>query len=115
MKKLSKINYSVLAILIALPMVTLAAEGLFGILQILKDFIAALVPLIIGIAVIYFLFGVLKYVIAKDSDSQKEARSIMVMGIIVLFVMVSVWGLVNILQDTFNIQNSGPINPRLIP
>jgi hypothetical protein len=115
MKKLSKTSYVVAAILFSLPFLTLAQDGLFGVLATVRQFIAALVPLIIGIAVIYFLFGVLKYVVAKDSDSQKEARSIMVMGIIVLFVMVSVWGLVNILQDTFDIDNSGPINPRLIP
>jgi hypothetical protein len=58
----------------------------------------------------------LKYVVAKDSDAQKEARNIMVMGVIVLFVMVSIWGLVALLQDTFDIDSgAAPTDINLIP
>ena len=102
-------------VLLVLPVVT-HAQGLFDLIGRARSFIEALVPLIIGIAVLYFLWGVLKYVTAKDSDAQAEARSVMVMGIIVLFVMVSVWGLVNLLGDTIGVnRGSGPGSIDLIP
>jgi uncharacterized membrane protein len=116
MKKIMKKSLGLTIIALALPVVTFAQSGLFDILARVRGLVAALVPLIIGFAVLYFLWGVLKYVTAKESDAQKEATSIMVMGVIVLFVMVSVWGLVALLQDTFDIDSGeAPTNVRLIP
>ncbi len=61
-----------------------------------------LIPLIIGVAVLLFIFGLLKYMSAGgDSDAVKEARNYIIFGIIALFVMISVWGLVHILVNTF--------------
>jgi hypothetical protein len=67
------------------------------------------VPLLIGIAVLVFLWGVLKYVIAGSDDAGKraEARGFMIWGIVSIFIMVSVWGLVGILQTSFGIDNTG--------
>lgn len=114
MKKFTNASFLTAMTLMVLPFVT-HAQGLFNLVDRAKDFITRLVPLIIGIAVLYFLWGVLKYVVAKDSEAQQEARSVMVMGIIVLFVMVSIWGLVNLLGETVGINRGAPINPDLIP
>lgn len=116
MKKLLNQTYVTALVLFALPVVTFAQDGLFGILGTIRGLIAALVPIIIALAVLYFLWGLLKYVTSSDSSDQAEARNTMVMGIIVLFVMISVWGLVELLADTFNIDSgSAPTNIRLIP
>jgi uncharacterized membrane protein len=116
MKKIMKKSLGLTMMVLALPVATFAQSGLFDILARVRGLVAALVPLIIGLAVLYFLWGVLKYVTAKDSDKQKEATSTMVMGVIVLFVMVSVWGLVALLQDTFDIDSGqAPTDVRLIP
>ena len=115
MKNLTKTSYFGALVLLVLPVVT-QAQGLSDLIGRARSFIEALVPLIIGLAVLYFLWGVLKYVVAKDSEDQKEARSVMVMGVIVLFVMVSVWGLVNLLGDTIGInRGTGPGSVDLIP
>lgn len=66
-----------------------------------------IVPIIIGLAVLYFLWGAKKYITSKDGDSQTEARGMIVHGIIILFVMVSLWGLVNLIVVTFGV---GPKN-----
>lgn len=116
MKKLSKQTYLTALVLFALPVLTFAQSGLFGILGTIRSLIAALVPIVIALAVLYFLWGLLKYVTSKDSSEQGEARTIMVMGVIVLFVMISVWGLVQLLAETFNIDSgSAPTNINLIP
>ncbi len=62
--------------------------------------------LIGGLTVIYFLWGVLKYIQSTDSDEKrKEAITTMTYGIIAIFVMVSMWGLVTVLQNTFELKN----------
>ncbi len=67
-----------------------------------------LVGIIMGLTLIYFLVGVFKYMqVAGDETKQKEGVSMMTYGIIALFVMVSVWGLVNLLQKTF------PLDPTI--
>ena len=66
----------------------------------LQAVVNTLVPLLIGIAVVVFIFGVIRFVTAGEDATRKEAaRGLMIYGIIALFVIVSIWGLVNILQD----------------
>lgn len=71
-------------------------------LQSIAQFINALVPVVIGIAVLLFLIGLVSYVTAGGDEEKKEnARSMIIYGIVVLFVMVAVWGFVGILTRTF--------------
>lgn len=90
------------------------ANGFVGLLDAAQYLIGRVIPLIIALTVLVFLWGVFKFVIANDADGRKEARGYMVWGIVSLFVMVSVWGLVNLLARTFNLDNSfkgGPVVP----
>lgn len=96
--------------LIAFPAVA-SAQNVFSMLELVSDLISATVPVLIGLAVLVFIFGILKYVVAKDSDAQKEAKSVILWGIIILFVMVSIWGLVNLLGDTLQLNNAKPQGP----
>jgi hypothetical protein len=79
------------------------------VLRILNQYV---IPLIIGIAVIYFLVGVLSYIRKSgDEGARAEARQMMLWGIIGIFVMTAVWGLVNVLGDTLNLKNQVPNLP----
>ncbi|MCK4386967.1 MAG: hypothetical protein KAV41_02715 [Candidatus Pacebacteria bacterium] len=64
-----------------------------------KDILKAVLPLIITLALIYFLWAVSQYLLAAG-EKKNEAREHMIWGIIILFVMVSVWGLVGVLSAT---------------
>jgi len=97
--------------LAAFPVLVGAQAGVFSLLELVSDIIAATVPVIIGLAVLVFIWGILRYVVAKDSEKQNEAKSIILWGIIILFVMVSIWGLVNLLGDTLQLDNSAPRGP----
>ncbi|MEK7610733.1 MAG: hypothetical protein AAB468_03265 [Patescibacteria group bacterium] len=70
--------------------------------------IEPLMVLIMALALVYFLLGVFKYVKAADEAKLKEAGKMIVTGLIGLFAMGSVWGLVNVLQKTFNLDNTPP-------
>jgi hypothetical protein len=43
---------------------------------------------------------------AGDEGKRKEGRGIMIWGVVALFVMVSIWGLVNFIGDAFGIEES---------
>ncbi|MDP3902287.1 MAG: pilin [bacterium] len=71
--------------------------------------ISYVIILLIAIAVLVFIIGVLKYIArGDDEEERKKGRNLMIYGIISLFVMVSVWGLVNILAETFQLENQYP-------
>ncbi len=62
----------------------------------------SVVPFLIGLGLILFLVGVVKFVGAGDNEEKRQTgREMMIFGIIALFVMVSVWGFVNILSNSF--------------
>ncbi|MDO8572696.1 MAG: hypothetical protein Q7S11_02885 [bacterium] len=81
----------------------------------LSDFVAffvdqilnPLIVVIVGLAVVYWLWGISKYILhADDAKAREEGRSMMIMGVIAIFVMVSMWGLINVLTATFKLDSS---------
>jgi len=63
-----------------------------------------MVPLVFAVAFIAFLWGVFNYFIVGGADEEKRetGKKFAMWGIIALFVMTSVWGLVNLLVGTFS-------------
>ena len=61
-----------------------------------------MVPLLFGAALVFFLWGVTTYILhGAEEAKRQEGRQMMIYGIVGLFVMLSVWGLVNVLAGTF--------------
>lgn len=104
---------SAVAPMIAGAQTSTAFGGVFSILDLASSLVNRLIPFIIAITVLVFLWGILKYVISTDGESRDEARGYMIWGIIALFVMVSVWGLVNILVKSVGLDNNAPQAPQL--
>lgn len=83
------------------------AQTLSTILGIFADIINALMPFTVGLAVLFFMFGVFQFIRASGNEDEiTEGRNRMIYGIIGIFVMVSVWGLVNLLGNTFGLQSN---------
>lgn len=115
---ISKVKKSIVfglpALALAVPFIASAqGEGIFGLLNLVGNVINGVIPIIIGLAVLVFLYGVFKYVISNGEDDKAAGRNFMVWGIIGLFVMISVWGLVNLLGDSLNLRNNAPDAPGL--
>jgi len=68
-----------------------------------------LVPIIIVLGVVYFMYGVISYAIAKDEEAKTGGRDAMINGLIALLVITSIWGLVRILKNTFGVTDSSVI------
>ncbi len=71
--------------------------------------LTTVVPILIALGVIYFVWGVITYVIASDEEAKKAGRDRIIYGIIGLAVIVAVWGLVKILVTTFGVSDSTQI------
>lgn len=90
------------------PVLTFAQQAnAFTILERIGQIIGTIIPILIAAGVLYFIWGVIKYITAKDEEKQTEARTVMISGIIGLFVIISVWGLVRVIQTTFDVKNDG--------
>ncbi len=62
------------------------------------------VPLLFTVAVVAFIWGVIQMVInPANEEARKKGKSFMIWGLVGLFVMVSVWGIVSVFTHTFNI------------
>mgnify|MGYP000894841768 CR=1 FL=1 len=96
------------------PSLALAATGidLSGISDTVRSLIYIvnlLIPFFLAIAVLVFIYGLIKYVLqAGESEARKEARGCIIYGIIGIAVIMSVFGLVKLLQNTLDIQNDNP-------
>ncbi len=61
--------------------------------------------LIMGVAMVMFVFYVVKYFMKPGTD-RAEAGSYILYSVIGFFVILSFWGIVNILQNTFGLGNA---------
>ena len=106
-----KQRYVAIFLLFVTPSVTIAADTLNDIEEAALDVLNAIIPLFITLAVVFFLWSVLKYVNSGDNaEKRTQARALMIHGIIAIFVMISLWGFVNILVDTLNLKESVPVD-----
>jgi len=93
--------FAVASLLIS-PITVLAQDDANDVIWRLATILDALVPILIGLALILFIYGIFKYVITSDEKTKTEAVNVIIYGVITLFVMVAVWGLVNLLIKTFH-------------
>lgn len=72
-------------------------------------------PLLILVALVLFLYGIVRrFFWSKDSADRTEAGKFILWGVVALFVMVSVWGLVNLLRSSFQLDNADvPVAPSI--
>lgn len=69
----------------------------------------SVVPLIFALAALMFFWGVVQYVIGGAEEKEKaKGKQFMIWGIVAIAVMISVWGLVRVLTNTFDIDFSAP-------
>lgn len=97
----------------AVPLVSLAAVsnvsdvGTF----VINTINNVLVPVLFAVAFIVFLWGAFDVFIlgSNDEEVKEKGKNLMLWGLIGFFVMVSIWGLVNILTGTVSFgNNTGP-------
>lgn len=85
-----------------------SAQTIFSVWNVLIELIDKILPLLVGAAVIVFLWNLVRYIIEVESaEKKKELGSYIPWSLGVLFVTVSVWGIVSVILATFGIDPDG--------
>ncbi len=104
MKKNLSIRIAVTVALLT-PAITFAAgKNLAYIIDLVIGYLNQFLVLLIGLAVVIFVWYIIQYFI-KPNEDRKNAGQYVMYSLIGFFVVLSFWGLVNILQNTFGLQN----------
>ena len=70
------------------------------------EILNSVIPILILLGVVYFVWGVVQYVISSDEEAKESGKMRIIYGIIGLAVIVAMWGLVNILVRTFGVDTT---------
>ena len=101
---------------LALPMVTFAAlNNITDVGSFIIDTINNLiVPVLFAVAFIVFLWGAFTTFIlgAGSEDAKDKGKGLMLYSLIGFFVMVSIWGIIRLLQNTFSVTSTTPVIPQ---
>ena len=101
---------------LAAPLMAFAQQA-FTIVDRVRTFVNQIIPILLIIGTIVFLWGVITFLTAGgDEEKRADARQLMIYGLVGLFVMVAVWGIVNVLVGFFGVGGTGiPTSPGQIP
>lgn len=80
-------------------------QNLSDIIYLIIGYLGQILFLLMGVAVLMFVWYIIKYFIKPDAD-RKEAGNYILYSVIGFFVILSLWGIVNILNNTFGLGNS---------
>ena len=84
-----------------------ATPGTFGyIIYTVANWIGYVVPVLITVAIGYFILGVISFMTASDDEKKKNGKSKIVNGLIGLFVIVAFWGIITLVRNTFSINGT---------
>lgn len=113
MKKLFiEAGYAMAATALFMPVLA-AAAGILDTINVVNRVLRAIVPMLITVALIVFIWGLIKYLMKIGDEKERQAGvQLMLWGVIAIFVMSSVWGIVRLLQNTFSVQQNEAIVPR---
>jgi len=101
---------------LALPITSFAYLGqVSSLVNDIGLIIDRIIPIIFAIALLGFFYGLVSYIFGSEQNKDK-AKKTMIWGVVALFVMASVWGLVRFIGQTVGInQESAPAVNSLIP
>ncbi|MBI2673724.1 MAG: hypothetical protein HYX23_00365 [Candidatus Zambryskibacteria bacterium] len=82
----------------------------------IKDLITAvgslinpLIVILVGVALLVFIWGLIKFIfrVGGDENAIEGGKQLMIWGLIALFVMISVWGIIRLVQIELNLPAGG--------
>lgn len=88
-------------------------DGIGNLLCQVHRILNSVIPVLIALGVVYFVWGVVRYVIADGEEAKKKGKDSIIYGIIGLAIISSLWGIVNIVVNTFDL--GGASAPTLTP
>ena len=88
--------------------------GLGSVICQINELLGSILPALIAFGVVYFIWGVVRFMIADGEEAKTKGKDQIIYGIIGLAVIVGVWGLVNIVVETFDLSGQTPTLDSLV-
>ena len=112
MRKIALIGSLASLATLTLPLVA-QAQSITSVTTLISALINYAIGILIGVAIIAFFVGLIKYLFtnAGSAEAKKSGARLMIMGIVAIAVMLSIYGLVRLLQNTFGVGNGSAVPP----
>ena len=63
-----------------------------------------LIGVVFSFALVVFFWGLAKFILnSADEKAQTDGRRLMIWGVVALFIMSSIWGIITFLRDAFGV------------
>jgi hypothetical protein len=72
--------------------------------------VGMLMPILITIAAVWFVWNVILYAVSGDEDKKKKAKDGIITGLIGLLVIVAFWGIIAMAMKTFGLNTDSNFN-----
>src|SRR3989344_4414708 len=100
-------KHTILISSLLLPVATFAAplEGLSGLLRAFRGLLNLIVPVIFGLALVYFFWGLTQFILhdAGSDKTREEGKKKIIWGIVALFVFISIYGILGMIGKLIDI------------
>ena len=75
----------------------------------------SIIPVLLALGVVYFVWGVVQFVIANDEEAKTKGRERIIYGIIGFAVILGMWSLVSVVVKTFGLEGVQLNAPTFVP
>lgn len=95
-----------------IPTIAICTTDLCRLVLEFGGIIQMLIFITASLALLVFFWGLVKYIAKADDPSAKEqGKNIMTYGVIALFVLFFIWGILYFIQDAFFIGDIESVSP----
>ena len=86
-----------------------------GLVKIFLDLMRAAIPIIASLSLLVFIWGLVKFIsrVGGDEKAVTEGKKLMIWGLIALFIMISIWGILRFFYSSLGF--SRPFGFPLLP
>ena len=83
-------------------MAATAPTNLTGIINLFTDIGLSIIPFLGAVAFLIFILGVARFIKSTGSEKDsKDSKNLLIWGIIGMFVLVAIWGIIAFLKGEF--------------
>ncbi|KKR61053.1 hypothetical protein A2643_02805 [Candidatus Nomurabacteria bacterium RIFCSPHIGHO2_01_FULL_39_220] len=83
-------------------------KGIGNIICQIHQILNSIIPVLMALGVVYFVWGVVQYMIGGEEEAKKKGKEQIIYGLIGFSVIVGLWGLVNVVVNTFGLKGAAP-------
>lgn len=112
-----KITAIVLSIITGVSLAYAQANPLLNLVSLAQTLVGKLIPLMMATALLVFFYGLVMFIWKgkEGGEALEKGKQLMIYSIVALFVMVSIWGIIQLMQSTLLIDPSAKPKEIYIP